>query len=120
MVFVIYASVSSIRCPRFIASYNYSRYCGRFLKTIYDIKKQGYTVETVEKRVMEIFGVEKDVIYSKGRRKIQVAARSLLCYWAVRELGFTASELAKRFGMTQPAVSYAVIRGEQIAKEITI
>jgi hypothetical protein len=32
---------------------------------------------------MEIFGVEKDVIYTGGRRKIQVAARSLLfCYWA--------------------------------------
>jgi hypothetical protein len=26
-------------------------------------------------------------VYSKGRRKIQVAARSLLCYWAVGELG---------------------------------
>ncbi len=66
---------------------------------------------------MGIFGVEKEVIYSKGRRKIQVAARSLLSYWAVRELGFTATELAKRLGMTQPAVSYAVSRGEQIAKE---
>jgi putative transposase len=59
----------------------------------------------------------KDVIYAKGRRKIQVAARSLLCYWVVREQGLTATELAKRLGMTQPAVSYAVIRGEQIAKE---
>ena len=87
------------------------------LDRYYDIKKQGWTIETVEKRVMEIFGVEKDVIYSKGRRKIQVAARSLLCYWAVRELGLTATELAKRLEMTQPAVSYAVIRGEQIAKE---
>ena len=43
--------------------------------------------------------------------------RSLLCYWAVRELGLTATGLAKRLGMTQPAVSYAVCRGEQIAKE---
>ncbi len=34
-----------------------------------------FIIEQVEKRVMEIFGVEKDVIYSKGRRKIQVAAR---------------------------------------------
>ena len=57
------------------------------------------------------------MIYAKGRRKIQVAARSLLCYWVVREQGLTATELAKRLGMTQPAVSYAVIRGEQIAKE---
>ena len=71
----------------------------------------------VEKRVKGIFGLEKDVIYSKERRKIQVEAISLLCDWAVRELGLTATKLAKRFGMTQPAVSYAVIRGEQIAKE---
>ena len=42
------------------------------------------------------------------RRKIQVA---------VRKPGLTATELAKRFGMTQPAVSYAAIRGEQIVKE---
>jgi putative transposase len=87
------------------------------LDRYYEIKSRGYTIEKVEKRVMEIFGVEKDVIYSKGRRKIQVAARSLLCYWAVRELGHTATELAKRLGLTQPAVSYAVIRGELIAKE---
>ena len=43
--------------------------------------------------------------------------KSLLCYWAVRELGLTTNELAKRLGMTQPAVSYAVSRGEQMAKE---
>jgi hypothetical protein len=35
----------------------------------------------------------------------------------VRELGLTATELAKRPGMTQPAVGYAVCRGEQIAKK---
>ncbi len=87
------------------------------LDRYYELKSQGYTIEQVEKRVMEIFGVEKDVIYSKGHRKIQVPARSLLCYWAVRELGLMATELAKRLELTQPAVSYAVIRGEQMAKE---
>jgi hypothetical protein len=74
-------------------------------------------IEKVENRIMEIFGLEGDVLYFKGRRKIQVAARSLLCYWAVRELGLRATELAKRLGVTQPAVSYAVSRGERIAKE---
>ena len=70
---------------------------------------------------MEIFDVEKDVILSKGCRTIQVAARSLLCYWAVRELGLTTTELAKRLGQTQPAVSYAVIRGDKwLKKAITI
>ncbi len=33
------------------------------------------------------------------------------------ELDLTANELAKRLGLTQPAVGYAVSRGEQIAKE---
>ena len=73
------------------------------LDRYYEIKSQGYTIEKVEKQVMEIFGVEKDVIYSKGRRKIQVTARSLLCYWAMRELGLSPTELAKSVGMTQPA-----------------
>ena len=87
------------------------------LDRFYEIKSQGDTLEKVAKWVMEIFGVEKDVLNSKGRRKVQVAARSLLCYWAVRELGLTATEVAKRLRITQPAVSYAVSRGEQIAKK---
>ena len=56
-------------------------------------------------------------IYSKGRRKVQVEARDLLCYWAVRELGISCTDLAKQLGMTQPGVGYAVSRGEKIAKE---
>jgi len=48
------------------------------LDRFYEMKRQGYTIEKVEKGVMEIFDLEKDVIYSKGRRRIQVAARSLL------------------------------------------
>ena len=98
---------------------------GGFLKTILIVPIfssgcphwLGYTLETVEKRDMEIFGVDRDVIYSKRRLKIQAAARSLLCYWVVCELGLTATELAKRLGLTQPTESYAVSRGEQIAKE---
>ena len=66
---------------------------------------------------MEIFGVDRDMIYSRGRRRIQVEVRSVLCYWAVRDLGYSATDIAKRLSMTQPAVGYAVNRGEQIAKE---
>ena len=86
------------------------------LDRYYEIKSRGYTIEKVEKRVIKIFGIERDVI-SKGRPKVQVTAGSLLCYWAVRELGLTATVLAKRLGLTQPAVSYAVMRKELIAKE---
>ena len=56
-------------------------------------------------------------IYSRGRRKVQVEARDVLCYWAVRELGISYTELAKRLEMSQPGVGYAVNRGEKIAKK---
>ena len=87
------------------------------LNRYYELKSRGYDLKKVEERVMKIFDVDRDVIYSRGRRRLQVEARSLMCYWAVRELGNTITDLAKRLGMTQPAVGYAVSRGEQIAQE---
>lgn len=48
------------------------------LDRFYEIKSQGYTIEKVEKRVMEIFGVEEDVINFKGRRKVNLQ-REVCC-----------------------------------------
>ncbi|MCK4389691.1 MAG: transposase, partial [Desulfobacterales bacterium] len=56
-------------------------------------------------------------LYLMGRRKIRAEARSLLFYWAVRELGMSGTLLAKRFKMSQSGVVYAVNKGEKIAKE---
>ena len=47
-------------------------------------------IRGIERRA--VFKDDKDVIYSKGHLKIQVATKSLLCYWAVRELGLTAQD----------------------------
>jgi len=55
-------------------------------------------------------------IMTKGRRKQQVEARSLLCYWAVSELGMGVTELARAIGMTPSAVGYAVSRGKGTAE----
>ena len=44
-------------------------------------------------------------------------ARDLVCYWAVIGLGISMVDLARKFDMTPAAVSYAVHRGEQIAKD---
>lgn len=82
----------------------------------YELKRQGYTLKTVEQRVVEIFGIDKKALYSKGRRKVQAEARSLFCYWAVCELGLSRTYMATQLGMTQPGVGYAVNRGEKIAK----
>jgi predicted transcriptional regulator len=39
-----------------------------------------------------------------------------LCYWAVSKLGFSATELSQKLGVSQPAVSILVKRGEKLAQ----
>ena len=83
----------------------------------YELKSRGYNLTHVEERVMEIFGIERGAIYSRGRRQQQMQARSLFCYWAVNELGISRTRIAKDLGMTQPGVGYAANRGAQIAQK---
>jgi predicted transcriptional regulator len=43
-----------------------------------------------------------------------------MCYWAVRRLGYSATELSKKLGVSQPSVSISVKRGEKIAKDMQL
>lgn len=67
--------------------------------------------------VAQLIGLKAEDLLTRGRYKGLVEGRSLLCYWAVRELGLSTTELARRIGISQPAVSYSVRRGEKIARE---
>jgi hypothetical protein len=87
------------------------------LERSYKLNALGYDLKKISQMVSRIYDIETEKIYSKGRRKVQVEARDLLCYWAVRELGISCTDLAKQLGMTQPGIGYAVSRGEKIAKE---
>jgi REP element-mobilizing transposase RayT len=87
------------------------------LERSYKLNALGYDLKKISQMVSMIYDIEIEKIYSKGRRKVQVEARDLLCYWAVRELGISCTDLAKRLEMSQPGVGYAVGRGEKIAKE---
>ena len=82
----------------------------------YELKSLGYNLKSVEQRVCEIYDIEPEDIYSKSREKIRAEARGLFCYWAVRELGYALTDLARRLNMSGPGVGYAVSRGEGIAK----
>ncbi len=72
-------------------------------------------MDRIAKRVAEIYGMEKKEVFSKGRQQRRVKAKSLLCFWAVREIGMSLRELAGRLEMSAPGVGYAVERGEAIA-----
>ena len=65
-----------------------------------------------------LFGVDQDIVTRPGGRYPDtVEARSVLCYWAARELGISTLELSKRLGISQPTASQSVKRGEKIVKE---
>ena len=69
------------------------------------------------REIAKCFNVTEETILSKTKEKSAVDARSVLCFVAVNDLGITATHLAQHFGLTQPAINYAVRRGCYIAKE---
>ena len=83
----------------------------------YRLKSRGFNFEKVAERVSSLFDLEKDYITGRGRQRNRVLARDLLCYWCAIELRIPMADLSKRLDMTLAAVSYAVKRGEKIAKE---
>jgi len=82
----------------------------------YRLKGLGYDFKRVIKRVSELFHVDKDYITGKGRQQDRVMARDLLCYWATVEVGMSMVDVARKLELTPAAVSYAVQRGEKMAK----
>jgi hypothetical protein len=86
------------------------------LEKRYQLKARGYDLDKVTIRVSSVLGIEPEQVWASGKHPLTVKARSLLCYWAVRELGFSATAISKKLGVSQPSVSISVKRGERIAK----
>ncbi len=74
-------------------------------------------LDALVERAAKVCGAELGLVLQRTRRPSTAMARCLFTYWAVRKLGITATALAVRLGVTQPAVSIAVRRGERIASE---
>jgi len=85
---------------------------------LHELKSQGYDIEKIEQRVATLFGMAKEELRKKGREKRLVEARSLVIYWAVRELNISGMTLAKRYGLSQPAIVFAARRGQLMATEL--
>jgi putative transposase len=84
------------------------------------LRAKGFDLEKVASRVSTALGIDPKQVWASGKHPITVKARSLLCYFAVRKLGYSATELSKRLGVTQPSVSISVKRGEKIAKDMQL
>ena len=75
----------------------------------------GYDLNKIVQRVADLLGVGPEEVLALGKHPQRVKARSLLCYWATRELGMSMTELAGKLRLSQPTVSISAKRGEKIA-----
>jgi putative transposase len=83
----------------------------------YALRSRGVDLEAIASRVSEVLGLKPEEVWASGKYRRIVEARSLLCYWAVRELGVPMSSLARKLGISIPSVSDSVSRGHKIAEE---
>jgi REP element-mobilizing transposase RayT len=79
------------------------------------LRAAGMDLNKIALRVSQLMNIHTEDVWVEGRQQHIVNARSLLCYWAVRELGVTMTDLARRFGISTPAISKSVVRGRKIA-----
>jgi hypothetical protein len=77
------------------------------------LKRRGYDLDRIAGRVAEVLDMDRDEVFSKGRQDRKVKARSLLFFWAARQLGMSHTVLLE---MSLAGVGFSVERGESIAK----
>lgn len=85
------------------------------LQRRYRLQAMGWDVDKIAQRVATLMGLPVEAVWAAGKHGKKVAARSLLCYWAVRHIGVSMSSLAQRLGISPTSVSQSVTRGEALA-----
>jgi len=96
----------------------------RFLKSTEEklaekeaLSRQGWTIEKLVTEVCRKVSVDPEDLRRKGRANNLSMAKGLICYWGYHDLGIPGKELVELLGISRPAVSKAIQRGERIAKE---
>lgn len=83
----------------------------------YMLSAKGYDLDTIALKVADLMELEALEIWAPGKERRRVQARSLFCYWAVRELGISMAELSRGLKLSLSGISLSVKRGEKIARD---
>jgi putative transposase len=86
------------------------------LERSYALKSKGIGLDDLARHVAQLLDMPPEDLWRPGKYQQQVRARSLLCYWAVRDLGVSMKAMAQRLKISTAAVSKAVRRGAAIVE----
>jgi REP element-mobilizing transposase RayT len=87
------------------------------LERKYALAAKGVGLDHVAERVAHLMQMDVSELFKPGKERQRVQARSVLCYWAARELNVSMVELCRRLQLSAAAVSLSVQRGEKIVQE---
>lgn len=82
----------------------------------YALAARGIGYEHLIQMISKLTAVPVEAIAGTGKQRQNVRARSLLCYWAAKELGMSLMLLSHKLEISVPTVSVAVQRGMKIAE----
>jgi hypothetical protein len=82
------------------------------------LRAKGIALDHLLQAVSEIMGLPAEEVLLPGKKRQRVRARSVLCYWAVRDLGMTMTAMARESGLSVPSIAKSVERGEGIVREL--
>jgi hypothetical protein len=74
-------------------------------------------IKDLVERVARVFGTEVEDIKRRKRSRRVVDARSVISYFAVREMGRNGAELGRILNMSRSGVSIAADRGETLVRD---
>ena len=86
----------------------------------YRLKSLGCDLGTIVTRVSQLFDVPEARIKSSGKEPERVKAKSVAAYRAVKEPGMAGTAVGNELRLTQSAVTRAVLRGEEIVRELRL
>jgi REP element-mobilizing transposase RayT len=84
------------------------------------LQAQGVDFAKALERVATEFNLKPLQVLSSVKQPLRVKARSVLCYWAVKELEMRGADVARRLNISNSAVSRSVERGEKIATDMKL
>ena len=76
-----------------------------------------FTADYAAERVAGLMNMDASELFEPGKQRRRVQARSVLCYWAARELEMSMVKLCHRFKLSAAALTLSVQRGEKIVHE---
>ena len=83
----------------------------------YRLKSPGFDLQKLAERVSQLLAVDASEVFAPGKQRKRSAARSLLCYWAARELNLSQSYLSQTLRLSPAGIAACVQRGEKLARD---